>query len=431
MLQRTVFETATPVPLPPCAPSIVSTPFAGATELSVDALVKAVLARNPSLAQMTAAWQAAQARYPQVTSLDDPMLGTTVAPASIGSENVDFAARVEVSQKFSFPGKRGLRGQSALAEAAAAGNEVDDMRLQLVESAKSSFCDYYLVGRALAVNEESLRLLKEFREQAKARYERALVPEQDVWQADVELARQRERGLTLKRMRNVVVARINTLMHLPPDAPLPPPPERLTVGDGLLTVEELRARAVARRPDLQALANRIAADEAAFRLAEKEFCPDLEVMAAYDGFWQPPQQALQGQVAVRLNLPVRKERRYAAIAEAQARIAERKAQLDGRIDQLNLQLQEAYEQLIKSEQIVRLYEKTTLPTARGNVGAARSAYEAGKAPFLSLVEAQRSQVGLRDRYYEAVADFFRRQATLERVVGGPPVPIHNEMRHVD
>jgi outer membrane protein TolC len=388
----------------------------------VDALIEQVLARNPSLAQMTAAWQAASARYPQVTSLDDPMLGTTIAPASIWSDNVDFAARVEVSQKLPFPGKLGLRGQSALAEAAAAGNEVEDMRLQLVENAKSSFYEYYLAGRAIAVNEESLRLLKEFREQASARYEKALVPEQDVWQADVELARQRERGLTLTRIRKVAVARINTLMHLPPDAPLPPPPERLAAGDGLPTVQELRARALARRPDLQALTNRIAAEEASLRLAQKEFCPDFEVMAAYDGFWQPPQQALQGQLGVRLNLPVRKARRYAALAEAQARIAERRAQLDSRIDQVNLQLQEAYEQVVESEQVVRLYEKTTLPAARSNVEAARSAYEAGRVPFLSLVEAQRNRVGLLDRYYESLADYYRRRATLERAVGGPLLP---------
>src|SRR5262249_37458612 len=46
-------------------------PFSGAAELSVDALVEQILARNPTVAQMTAAWQAASARYPQVTSLDD------------------------------------------------------------------------------------------------------------------------------------------------------------------------------------------------------------------------------------------------------------------------------------------------------------------------------------------------------------------------
>src|SRR6266403_1001608 len=68
----------------PVASALPSTdnPLTGAAELSVDALVEQVLARNPSLAQMVAAWQAASARYPQVRSLDDPMLSGMVAPAS-------------------------------------------------------------------------------------------------------------------------------------------------------------------------------------------------------------------------------------------------------------------------------------------------------------------------------------------------------------
>src|SRR6266404_1809303 len=72
-----------------CASSPELAPFAEQRELTVDALVEQVLARNPSLAQMTAAWQAASARYPQVTSLEDPMFGATIAPGSIGSDNVD------------------------------------------------------------------------------------------------------------------------------------------------------------------------------------------------------------------------------------------------------------------------------------------------------------------------------------------------------
>src|SRR5262249_37899240 len=146
-------------------------PFVGQAQLHVDQLVAQVLARNPTLAQLNAAAQAVAARYPQVTSLDDPMVGTMLAPASLGSNSVEFGCRVEVLQKYPFPGKRDLRGQNALAEANAAGHDVEDMRLQLIESAKDGFYEYFLVQRGLAVNEESLRLLKEFRRVAQERYE--------------------------------------------------------------------------------------------------------------------------------------------------------------------------------------------------------------------------------------------------------------------
>ena len=89
--------------------------FAGAAELTEDAVIAAALARNPTVAQMAAAWQAATARYPQVTSLDDPRVGGYFGPGSIGSPDVDFAYRFEISQSFPYPGKRELRGRSALA----------------------------------------------------------------------------------------------------------------------------------------------------------------------------------------------------------------------------------------------------------------------------------------------------------------------------
>src|SRR2546426_467724 len=69
--------------------------FPNAEELSAAVLVSQVLARNPSLTQMIAAWQVASARYPQVVSIDDPMFGFMTAPASIGSNGVEFGYRLE------------------------------------------------------------------------------------------------------------------------------------------------------------------------------------------------------------------------------------------------------------------------------------------------------------------------------------------------
>jgi outer membrane protein TolC len=391
--------------------------------LHVEALVEQVLARNPTLAQMAAAWQAASARYPQVTSLEDPMFAATIGPGTFSPDDpgVEFAYRLEVSQKLPFPGKLRLRGETALAEASAAGRDVDDVRLQLVESARMAFYDYYLVDRALEVNDDSLRLLREFRKNAQTRYETGLVPEQDVLQADVEIGKEQDRRLELEQMRQVAVARINTLMHLSPDSPLPSPPKQLTLTEELPDTQALRATALARRPDLRALADRIAAEEASLGLAHKEFYPDLEPFFMYDRFMGniSDNRDLATMLGVRMNLPVYRPRRYGAVAEAEARVAQRRAELARLTDQVNYQVQEAYARVQRSEKSVRLYRDTILRAAEGNVKAAQSAYVTGKIPFLSLVEAQRNVVGLRDRYYEALTDYFRRRATLERAVGGP------------
>ena len=108
-----------------------------------------------------------------------------------------------------------------------AGRDIEDVRLRLVESARSAFYDYYLVQQALTINDESLRLLRDFRQNARTRYETGLGVEQDLLQADVEIGREQDRRLELEQMRQVAVARINTLMHFPPDSPLPLPPKNL------------------------------------------------------------------------------------------------------------------------------------------------------------------------------------------------------------
>ena len=293
-----------PADLP--TPRPASLPLERVSVLNAEAVVEQVLARNPTLAQMSAAWQAASARYPQVTSLDDPNFGFTMAPASIGSNAVDFGYRVEVSQRLPFPGKLNLRGENALAEASAADRDVADVRLQLIESARNAFYDYYLVHRSLVVNEENLTLLKRARKSAEDRIRTAKANRQEVLQIDVELGRQRERGLTLERMKKVTAARINTLMHLPPNMPLPPPPEKIAFAPPLPPIEVLTSLAVAQRPDLQAISDRIVAEQAMLALAVREYCPDFEGSVAYDTIMgNGPARDLAPQLALRMNLPVR------------------------------------------------------------------------------------------------------------------------------
>jgi len=402
--------------------------FAGMKELTAEVLVEQVLVRNPTLAQMKAAQEAADARYPQVFSLDDPTLAVTIGPATYGSNTVNPAERVFYSQRYPFPGKRRLRGEQALAQARAAGDDVQTTRLDLIQAAQDALYDYYLVARALEVNARSLRLLGQFRDNAVSRYKTGKAIEQDIFQADVEIGRAQERQVTLERMRPVAIARLNTLLNRAPDVPLPPPPAALAMTWLLPEPDALQDAALKARPELQALANRLAADQAALGLAYKDFYPDFQPFAMYDHFMGNNSQTLPlaFMVGVEMNVPVRRDKRQAAVQEAQARIAQRQAELARETSAVAFEARQAYEQVKESERAVRLYEKTILKAAEDNVKAAQAAYVTGKVPFVSLIEAQRTLIGLQDRYFEAIADYHRRWATLDRVVGGGPEAVPQE-----
>lgn len=404
---------------PPSAPD---DSFAAQRELALQPLVGEVLARNRTLESMRAAWQAALQRYPQAVALDDPSFTSMLAPASLNSGIAGLPGNsagylVGGSQTIPWLGKRPLRGQVAQAEASSARLEFDDMRLELTEAAGLAYFDYYLVRRRLALNSENMAQLAQFREIASRKYETNQAPQQDLLQAEVELAELARLEIELERMERIAIARLNTLMHRAPDARLPPPPARLSSPELSLPAAELRGLAVTSRPDLASLGAQIRAEQSRLRLAYREFYPDLEVFGRYDNFWS--QASLRGQIGLNMNVPLYREKRYAAAREAQWRLSRRRAEYEQRIDDINREVQIAFERFDESRQTVALYANRILPAARQNVASAFAAYESGGGDFLRLVAAQRQFIALQERHQQAIADFHRRRVELERAVGRP------------
>jgi outer membrane protein TolC len=368
---------------------------------------------------MIAAWQAAAQRYPQVVSLEDPMFSGSIGPQSLGSPQVEPGYMLEASQRIPWPGKQSLRGRVAGAEANAAWHESADTRLQIIQAAQSAFYDYYLVVRLMELNARNTQLMREFRDTAQARYASNLVPQQDVLSAELELLELQRRALELRRMHWVAIARINTLLHRPPDFPLPPPPATIEDEGDLPPPELLRQTAVERRPDLAMLAARIRAEQANLELAYKEYFPDAELWYRYDGYWQPDESDLRSQVGMNVNVPVYRHRRRAAVREAMFRINQRRAELEQRIDDVMNDVQAAAARVGESQRLIELYRVQSMPLAEQAVESSRAAYITGGIDFLRLLEAQRRHLMLQEKYAEAFAEYYRRLSELERAAGGP------------
>jgi hypothetical protein len=182
----------------------------------------------------------------------------------------------------------------------------------------------------LEVNDSGLAAVQSFRDTAKSKFEANQVPQQDVLQADVELAQLEQRRVEIDQARQVAMARINTLLHREPQLPLPMPPERLGPAGDVPDVDALRAQAVERRPELAALQARLNAEQNALKLACAEYYPDFEIMGKYDTFWTDPAQ--RGQVALNVNVPLYRGRRDAAVREAMFRVNKLQAEYEQQVD---------------------------------------------------------------------------------------------------
>ena len=407
-----------PNPPPAEQPAAAEVDLGGGT-LDRAALIQAVLDRNPGLAAARQAWAAARERIVEAESLDDPMASYGVAPLSITSDDAPFGHQLEVAQPFPYPGTLRLRGEMAAAEADAAEQEVEAVRLQLATAASHLFDDYYRVSRELAINAEHLRLLRDFQAVAVDRYAAGLAAQQEPLQAEVEAAHLLHTEVVLETERRTISARLNAFLHRPPRAPLPPPP----ADPGLPAPPEETGEALApalasARPELAAQRAEIAARRTAVALEKLGFYPDFEVMASYNSMWNMPEH--QWMAGVGVNLPLRRRRVRAAVTAAEARLAAAESELARLEDEVRAEVEVAAETLREALHVVHLYRSRVLPAARDQIAAARAGFETGAASMLALIDAERSLRSAELTHDEALADALSRRAELDRALGRLP-----------
>jgi outer membrane protein TolC len=180
--------------------------------------------------------------------------------------------------------------------------------------------------------------------------------------------------------------------------------------------EQKLAQALAQRPELAALAHRIEAEQAGLTLAHKNYLPDLDVIGEYNAMM--PEKEMWGQVGVGMNIPLYRQKRHAAVAEAELKISQRVAEYEQKQLDIQYEVQAAFERLEETRQTVELYRQKLIPTAQLNVEATRANYENAKATFLDLAVAQRQLIELREKEQEAAVSYHQRLAELRRAMGG-------------
>ena len=397
---------------PPCAAE--TKVFDDHSPLSSTRLVNAVLSRNPTLPAMQASWEAASSRIDQASALDDPLLSYKMAPQTIGESDLEYGQKIELSQKMPWPGKLHLRGQAAEYEASAAFENVNSMRLELSAKAKMLFAEWYFIHEAIRINRANQKLLQEFRKIALSRYSRAMASNQDALSADVEFNLLKHQDIKLKREKQVLLAKINTLLNREPDAAIPLP-NRLPDPPILPNSKLLREKAIQARPELKAQEARIQAFKARTDLAEREFYPDFNISAAYNSLWDEDKKRFT--IGVGVNLPLDQSKRRAAETEARAKMKQAEWDEVDQLAKIGEEVQIAYDKVEESRQVIALFRTQLAPLAEENLEAAKLDYRTGIGDFLTLISAEKNLQKTQLQVERALTDAYRRLAELEWAVG--------------
>jgi outer membrane protein TolC len=325
---------------------------------------------------------------------------------------------VEVEQMLPWKGRRSTRATLARTEAEMRELDLEAMRVELAAMASTLWADLWLAERQLETNGHHVDLLADLRGAADAQYVVGQATQQDLIQAEVEIARMRESRVRLDAARRDAIARINALLHRAPRAPLPPLPAATgPTREVDETSDALQAAALSGRPALVAADASIRAASASAELASLARKPDVGLAAIYDSMEGKDHQF---QVGVSVNLPVWRGRLAAAEREAQHAIEAAESRRVELEDQVRLEVDVALRAAETAGEIGEIYRDHLVPAATDQFAAARAGFETGRNPFLAVLIAENNLRDVTLGGYEATAELIRGLAMLDRAIGRLP-----------
>jgi outer membrane protein TolC len=356
------------------------------SEPALEALVAEALAHNPDVRAQQEALDSARARPEQAKALSDPTFSVLYVndgwSPSLGEMPMTTLGFMG-SQVLPWPGKRDLREKIALKETVAPAERVERQRLAVAAGVRRAFWGLVLAQESLEVLHEQANVWKEAEGVARARYAVGQGAQQDVLRAQVELTRFEPLEAEQEAAIETRLAELARLVgrEVTRDAAAG---VRLALRPEKRDLATLQAQAEAALPELRAGAAAVDRGQVAVDLAERDFKPDFTVQAGYmsrgglDPMWQ---------AGVGVTLPFHRGRRHAAVAEAEAGRRAAALQVEAVRAQIRFRTREREAQLRAAERMAAVYADGILPQVRLSYEAAIASYQAGKVPFLAVVEA--------------------------------------------
>lgn len=363
---------------------------AALTDPALDALVADAVANTPETASARATVEAARRRIVPAGTLPDPFLSTTYQndgrSISLGKEGGSFLGLM-ASQPIPWPGKLSLASKVAESEAREVeSGVVGRTNLTIEARVRNAWYDIVLARAIDRILDDRRESATQIEASVRERYAAGLAVQQDVLRAQVELARIDE--LKAAQAATIVVrsAELNRLLGRPQDASVETPSE-LPAVDAVPAADALITAAAARSPELAASRQGIETGRIRIDVAKKNFLPDFVVNGGSmyrAGFEMGP----MWQVGVGISLPVWIERRQKnQVAEAQAQVNARTADSEIVSRELELRTRERMAQLGAALRVAKLYRDQILPLDALSLESALASYQAGKVPFITVLDA--------------------------------------------
>ena len=396
--------------------------------LSASAAVMIALEDNPSLAAMQHRYEALQEVPSQVGSLPDPMVNVNAMNFPTDTFDRDQEGMTQLqfgfSQVFPFPGKLDLKEEAATFDAIAAGYSVDEMRVRLANSVRSTWWQVHYLERALETLEKNKDLLRQFIAVAKTKYETGKGLQQDILLAQLELSKLIDQGIKLNALRKHQTIQLNTLMDRPASQEVTLAEIDPSIMPRILSEHELFELAEEARPTLKEKETQIEAARSRLELAKRDRYPDFKLGVMYGERTgdNPPfmggSRADLFSVMVGAKIPLYAGRKQSkAISQKTAELARNRYAFLDEKGLVRAAISAAATDYEQSKEQNDLFRKGIIPQAEQTVQSMLAAYQVSEVDFLNLVRSQMTLFNYELLYWKSVSEANQALSRLEAAVG--------------
>jgi outer membrane protein TolC len=389
--------------------------------IDLDSLISIAFERNPGLMSARKEWLAVLEKYSQATRLDNILRQYQSFIKDLNTKVGPMRHKTSVSQKFPFPGTLTLKGDIVTKEVEIARESYLITLRDLITDIKNTYYELLYSGHAIQITDENLKLLKHLETVAYVKYKTGQAGYSDVVKVQTRISKLEDDLITWREYKDTVIAKLDSLLNLPPQFPLGPPAE-VKLRDTALSLRQLIDLGLESQQELKITQLKIDKTRLAIELAEKKFYPDFTLGFSY---FEDEQGNLVGvgrqREAFSLK-PVAKTRFWfgkndAYIRQAQLVYQSLIKELESQRDKFRFGVKQLFFQLDTAKRDVLLYKDSLLLLAKNNLDVAQIDYQSGKADFLDVLDAQRIWLDYNLLYQKYIREQNQGLARLERIVG--------------
>jgi outer membrane protein len=301
----------------------------------------------------------------------------------------------------------------------AAGRQLERTEQELVFRVVDAYFSLLLALKQLEVADDAVRTAEANLDRSRARFEAGLVVESDLLSAQVNLAARQQERIRADNTAAVARVQLNHELGVPAESAFAPAEVLAERSLPVATLEELEARALAQRPDLEGVRLAEAAQEKSVEMARAAFGPRVNVVAG----WEANNQSFLGNggtnwlggVEVQFDIfqGGAKQARLARERSVRDRLAAVRTQATSAV---HLEVRRAYLDLGAARQQVEV-ARASVAQAQESLRIIQNRYEAGLTTITDLLRAEEATRRSQTQYWEAVYRWQVSYANLELATG--------------